>query len=56
MPFDVSEVIEVLVKLSEEENLRLTVVESVKGAATAGVGALIGGVIAGPIGLAVGKN
>ena len=55
MPLDVSQVIDLLVKLSEEENLQLPILKLAKSAAIAGTGALIGALIAGPVGLAMGK-
>ena len=55
MLFNESEIINLLIKLSEEEDFRLTIIEATKGAAMAGAGALFGALIAGPPGLVVGK-
>ena len=56
MPVDVNDVLNLLSKLSDDANLRVTVKESVKGGIIAGVTCAVGGVVGGPIGLAVGKS
>jgi len=43
-------------KLSEENGLRVTVKESIKGGVIAGCGALAGGLVGGPVGIAVGAT
>lgn len=55
MPVNNNELISVAQQLSENQNLRVTVKESMKGACMAGGGALVGGLLGGPIGLAIGK-
>ena len=55
MPYEVSKVMDLLIKLSEEEDLKLCVTEAAKGAAITGVATFVGAVVAGPVGMAVGK-
>ena len=55
MPYEVSQVMDMLIKLSEEEDLKLCIVQSVKGAAITGFTTLVGGLLGGPVGMAVGK-
>lgn len=55
MPVNTGEIIELLCTLAEEERLRVTIRESVKGGIIAGGMAMAGGLALGPIGLAVGK-
>ncbi|XP_072013868.1 uncharacterized protein [Amphiura filiformis] len=54
MPVTAEELVRLLAILAEEENLRVTVKETLKGGAMAGAGAVIGGMCGGPVGLAVG--
>ncbi|XP_076034673.1 protein C19orf12 homolog [Oratosquilla oratoria] len=54
MPINTIEIIDLLAELSEEENLRVTVKESVKGGLIAGATTVLGGMLLGPVGLAVG--
>ncbi|KAF2902999.1 hypothetical protein ILUMI_03168 [Ignelater luminosus] len=54
MPVNNNELISVAQQLSEDQNLRVTIKESMKGACMAGGGALVGGLLGGPIGLAIG--
>lgn len=51
-----SEIINLLIELSEEEGLELTLSETVKGTAWAGGFALVGGLCAGPAGIAFGEK
>lgn len=55
MPVNTTEIIELLCTLAEEERLRVTIRESVKGGLIAGGMAAAGGFVLGPIGLAIGK-
>ena len=54
MPLQQQELLKVCEILAEEEGLRVTVTESFKGACYAFAGALVGGVLGGPIGLGLG--
>ena len=54
MPINTEELLSVAVKLAEERNLQVTITESGKGACIAGGGAFVGGLVGGPLGLAVG--
>ncbi|KAF5299107.1 hypothetical protein FQR65_LT09465 [Abscondita terminalis] len=54
MPVNTSELVNVAVELSNNEDLKVTLVESTKGAFVAGGGALVGGLLGGPIGLGIG--
>ena len=56
MPVTPEELVRVLAMLAEEEKLRVTVKETLKGGAMAGTGAVIGGMLGGPFGIAVGKD
>lgn len=56
MPLNDQEVINACQQLAAQENLRVCVTESLKGACIAGIGALAGGLLLGPPGLAVGMN
>ena len=42
--------------IAREDDLKLCVYESMKGAGIAGASAFVGGMILGPVGLAIGKN
>ena len=55
MPFAVTEITEMLAKLAEEEQLRLSVTEAAKGGIIAGVCAFAGALVGGPVGIAVGE-
>ena len=55
MPLSKSQVIDLLVQISQEENLQLSITETVKGAAITGVGAVFGAIFLGPIGFPVRK-
>ncbi|XP_011670547.2 protein C19orf12 homolog isoform X2 [Strongylocentrotus purpuratus] len=54
MPISAEELVRLLAILAEEENMKVTVKETLKGGAIAGAGAVIGGMCGGPMGLAVG--
>lgn len=54
MPVDNEAVIEALKVLSEEEGLRICIKESLKGGLIAGVSTICGGLLLGPVGLALG--
>lgn len=54
MPIDIKDVMTLLSTLSKEENLRVTVKQSVRGGVIAGLTTAMGGIIAGPPGLAIG--
>lgn len=56
MPIDDSEIINLLIRLSDEEELSLTITEAKKGAAAAGAGAFFGALLAGPAGIAIGEK
>ncbi|XP_060536160.1 protein C19orf12 homolog [Cylas formicarius] len=47
-------IVEICSLLAQQENLRVTLIESGKGALIAGFGAFFGGLLAGPPGLAIG--
>lgn len=55
MPVNTREIIELLCTLAEEERLRVTIRESLKGGLIAGGMAAAGGLALGPIGIALGK-
>ena len=55
MPLSNSQIIDLLVLISQEENLYLSITETAKGAAITGVGAVLGAIFLGPIGFPVGK-
>ncbi|XP_066151441.1 protein C19orf12 homolog [Euwallacea fornicatus] len=50
------DLIEACCILAEQENLKVTITESGKGAMMAGAGVFLGGLVAGPIGMAVGGS
>ncbi|XP_076333567.1 protein C19orf12 homolog [Tachypleus tridentatus] len=54
MPVDTDELMNILMILASEENLKVTVNESVKGGLLTGTSAALGGLLMGPVGLAVG--
>ncbi|XP_064466072.1 protein C19orf12 homolog [Ornithodoros turicata] len=54
MPINTHELMNVLCQLSEKENLQVTVRECAKGGVIAGISTLVGGVLMGPAGLAIG--
>lgn len=54
MPVNQDAIISVCKQLAEQQNLRVCISESLKGAAIAGGCAFIGGIIGGPVGLAIG--
>ncbi|XP_067007426.2 protein C19orf12 homolog isoform X2 [Anabrus simplex] len=54
MPINTQELMNVLATLSEQQNLRVAVKESFKGGCIAGAGAMVGGMLLGPPGLAIG--
>ena len=55
MPVSPEELVRLLALLAQEENLKVTVKETMKGGAMAGAGAVIGGFCGGPVGIAVGE-
>ena len=56
MSDEYSQIIELISELAEHENLKVTVIESAKGAAAIGVCALVGGLLGGHVGLGIGRN
>lgn len=56
MPVEINDVMAVLCQLADEENLRVTVTEALKGGAIAGAGAFVGALLGGPVGMAAGKQ
>lgn len=55
MPINTEQALSLVTQLCEEEKLRVTFKESLKGGAIAGITTIIGGLLGGPIGLAIGK-
>ena len=55
MPLNTEPVIHALRTISEEKELQICVTESLKGGLVAGVSTVIGGLLAGPVGLAIGS-
>lgn len=47
-------IVEICAQVAEQENLRMTVIESAKGAGIAGISALLGGLLGGKSGLIIG--
>ena len=56
MPVEVDDVLQLLALLADETQLKVTVKGSLKGGALVGVTAVIGGVLLGPPGLAIGRS
>lgn len=56
MPINTQELLSLITQLCDEQNLQVTVKESLKGGVIAGSTTVVGGMLAGPIGLAVGKS
>lgn len=56
MPIDQTELLTIVQQLAEDQNLHVTIKESMKGACVAGGGALFGGIFGGPLGLGIGKT
>ncbi|GFT64004.1 uncharacterized protein NPIL_530701 [Nephila pilipes] len=54
MPISTSDVIDLLCTLAEEERLKVTLSESLKGGLITGAGAAVGGLLLGPIGFPIG--
>ena len=54
MPINTTELLNVVSKLTKDKQVRVTVTESLKGGLTTGAAATVGGILLGPIGLAVG--
>ncbi|XP_076333568.1 protein C19orf12 homolog [Tachypleus tridentatus] len=54
MPVDLDDLMNILMILVSEENLKVTVTESLKGGIITGTSAALGGLLMGPVGLAVG--
>lgn len=55
MPINTVEVLSLVTQVCEDENLRVPIKESVKGGFIAGTTTAIGGLLGGPVGLAVGE-
>lgn len=55
MPIKQEEILGICKQLAEQEHMKVCVTESAKGACIAGGCALLGGLLGGPPGLAVGK-
>uniref|UniRef100_A0A6B2E9Q5 Uncharacterized protein n=1 Tax=Phlebotomus kandelakii TaxID=1109342 RepID=A0A6B2E9Q5_9DIPT len=54
MVIHTQELLEAVAELADQENMRATVKGSAKGALVCGAGAFIGGILGGPVGLALG--
>uniref|UniRef100_H2YM29 Uncharacterized protein n=1 Tax=Ciona savignyi TaxID=51511 RepID=H2YM29_CIOSA len=56
MPLRSNDVMQLLVTLAQEENIQVTVTQALRGGLLAGGGALVGGLIGGPVGIAFGAS
>lgn len=56
MPINTPELLSLISQLCDEKNLQVTVKESLKGGVITGSSTVVGGLLAGPIGLAVGTS
>lgn len=56
MPINTEEVLSLVSQVCEEEKLRVAIKESVKGGVIAGSTTVIGGLLVGPLGLALGMS
>jgi len=56
MPVNVQEIMEACEVLARQDNLNVCIQESLKGAAIAGLGSFVGGVLMGPVGIAIGAT
>jgi len=54
MPLDVDDVLQLLAELADDDGLKVTVTESLKGGLITGLTAVVGGMLMGPAGLAIG--
>jgi hypothetical protein len=54
MPINTTELLSVVSKITEGKQVRVTIKESLKGSGVAATTTLVGGLLLGPIGLAVG--
>ena len=54
MLFDIVDVLKLLERLADDDNLRVTVTQSAKGGFFTGIASMLGGLIMGPLGLGVG--
>ncbi|KAJ8930536.1 hypothetical protein NQ314_016649 [Rhamnusium bicolor] len=55
MPLNSDAIIEVCEVISQQEHLKVTIKQTAKGAVITGLGALSGGLLGGPVGMAIGK-
>ena len=55
MPILMSDILDILAILADNENIRVNVKEYLKGGVTAGICTAVGGMLGGPIGMAVGE-
>ena len=55
MTVDINDLIDILATLCDDENLRVSVKESLKSGLIAGTMTTVGGILAGPAGVAIGK-
>lgn len=55
MPINTPELIALVADLSRNANIQATVTQSIRGGIIAGVSTMIGGILLGPTGLALGK-
>lgn len=56
MPINTDEIIKLASELSTLEDLKVTLVQSAKGACLVGASAFVGSILGGPPGLAIGKS